>query len=463
MAALAAWIQLSDHGAERLAGSLQVALARQNVLVQPRRVLDSAAAGVIVTSEPGADLASLVAGAAASGRVLVVSGRPCDGAVWQLLEAGVSDVLIAESLDRASELAQCVIARLARWQTIDQLAASPAVTNLCGGESRPWLAVLRQAVEVARFTDAAVLVTGESGTGKELVARLMHELDPRRSRGKLVVLDCTTVVETLSGSEFFGHVKGAFTGANNERLGAFALADGGTLFLDEVGELPPALQAELLRVVQEKTYKPVGSNAWKKTDFRLVCATNRDLRTEEAEGRFRRDLYHRLAGWTCRLPPLRERPQDILPLARRFIQAQCGDGDPPGMTRQVEEYLLAQAYPGNVRQLKHLVTRMLLRYSGAGPLTPGCLPDDERPVGKSPQDWQEQLDAAVRRAVACHVSLKEIGRLAEGIAVASALADTGGNVPQAARSLGVSDRALQLRLATAKRNGNGNGNGSLSE
>jgi transcriptional regulator with GAF, ATPase, and Fis domain len=308
-------------------------------------------------------------------------------------------------------------------------------------------------------TSSTVLIQGESGTGKELVARLMHQLDPRRSQGRLVVLDCTTVVETLSGSEFFGHVKGAFTGANAERLGAFALADGGTLFLDEVGELPPALQAELLRVVQEKTYKPVGSNAWKKTDFRLVCATNRDLRAEEAQGRFRRDLYHRLAGWTCRLPPLRERPQDILPLARRFIQSHCRGGAPPVMTRPVEEYLLAQSYPGNVRQLKHLIGRIMLRYTGAGPLTPGCLPDDERPAASSRQDWHEQLDAAVRRAVACHTSLKEIGRLAEGCAVACALADTGGNVPQAARSLGISDRALQLRLAAAKRNGNGHGNG----
>jgi transcriptional regulator with GAF, ATPase, and Fis domain len=188
-----------------------------------------------------------------------------------------------------------------------------------------------------------------------------------------------------------------------------------------------------------------------------VCATNRDLRAEEAAGRFRRDLYHRLAGWTCRLPPLRERPQDIVPLARSFIRSHCGDTAPPELTGPVEEFLVTQPYPGNVRELKHLVSRMMLRYSGSGPLTPGCLPDDQRPEGGAKLDWEEQFDAAVRRAVARRVSLKEIGRLAENAAVACALDEAAGNVQQAALALGVTDRALQMRVAAQRRALDGNG------
>src|SRR6185295_226461 len=150
--------------------------------------------------------------------------------------------------------------------------------------------------------------------GKELLARVIHALDPRPDKGELVVLDCTTIVPELSGSEFFGHERGAYTGAVGPRDGAFALAHGGTLFLDEIGELPLALQAQLLRVVQEGTYKRVGGNAWHKASFRLVCATNRDLKEEVARGRFRGDLYHRLATNASRLPPLRDRVEDILVL-----------------------------------------------------------------------------------------------------------------------------------------------------
>ena len=145
------------------------------------------------------------------------------------------------------------------------------------GDSPAWQAVLRDTGRGGALRDASVLMRAGSGTGKERVARLIHELDPRPNKGKLVVLDCSTIVPTLSGSEFFGHEKGAFTGATTAREGAFELANGGTLFLDEVGELTVALQAELLRVIQEGTFKRVGSNMWRKSTFRLVCATNRDL------------------------------------------------------------------------------------------------------------------------------------------------------------------------------------------
>jgi transcriptional regulator with GAF, ATPase, and Fis domain len=225
------------------------------------------------------------------------------------------------------------------------------------------------------------LITGESGTGKELIARLIHTLDPRQNKRDLVVLDGASVVPELSGSEFFGHERGAFTGAVATREGAFALADGGTLFLDEAGELPMTLQAELLRVMQEGSYKRVGSNNWQRTDFRLVSATNRDLLAEEMRGCFRRDFYYRIAGWVCHLSPLRERPEDILPLARRFME-KLRPGESYEFDDAAREYLLTRKYPGNVRDLRQLVTRIFYRHVGPGPITVGDIaPRRATPAG----------------------------------------------------------------------------------
>jgi DNA-binding NtrC family response regulator len=193
------------------------------------------------------------------------------GMVWSLLQAGASDVFAWDQLD---DPAAVVCSRLEWWEAVDDLIHSSVVKENLVGQSAAWISALRRVVELARFTDGSALIVGESGTGKELVARLIHKLDSRTGKSELVVVDCTTIAPELAGSEFFGHERGAFTSAIVARDGAFALADGGTLFLDEVGELPLGLQAELLRVVQERTYKRVGSNAWKNTRFRLVCATS---------------------------------------------------------------------------------------------------------------------------------------------------------------------------------------------
>ena len=316
-------------------------------------------------------------------RILVLSASR--GALgddsWALLRAGASDVLTWS--DRA-DCAQQVRARLRRWQTIDELVQCSHVQEFLVGDSPTWQAVLRDAVEVARFTDAAVLITGESGTGKERVAQLIHELDPRPNKKRMVVLDCSTVVPALSGSEFFGHEKGAFTGASAARAGAFELADGATLFLDEVGELPVPLQAELLRVIQEGTFKRVGSNNWRKSTFRLVCATNRDLAAEQAGGTFRNDFYYRIAGCTLHLPSLRDRREDILPLFRHFFRQVHPDREPPELEDAVRDLLVSRPYPGNVRDLRSLVMRIVHRYLGAGLVTVGDIPDIERPVPRSP-------------------------------------------------------------------------------
>ncbi len=335
--------------------------------------------------------------------------------------------------------------------TTRHLVESPLIRNSLVGESRVWKSVLRQVVETARFTDASVLIMGETGTGKELVARVIHTLDPRPTKRDLVILDCTTIVPELSGSEFFGHERGAFTGAVSPRDGAFALADGGTLFLDEVGELPLGLQAQLLRVVQERMYKRVGGNTWHHADFRLVCATNRDLLQAVARGTFRSDLYYRIASTTCKLPPLRERIEDIFRLLHHFTQQLRPDEAQPELDELVREYLLKRTYPGNVRDLKQVVSRIMYRHVGSGPLTVGDIPEEERPSGESVGDWSDvSLDRAIRRALAQGIGLKEISRTVTEIAIRTAVADEEGNLQRAARKLGVSDRALQLRRATRR-------------
>jgi transcriptional regulator with GAF, ATPase, and Fis domain len=367
---------------------------------------------------------------------------------WELLRAGASDVISGS--DPASA-ARHVAERLRRWQDIDELLDCQHVREFLVGGSPAWRAVLRDVVEVARFTDAAVLITGESGTGKERVAQLIHQLDPRSRKKNLVVLDCSTVVPSLSGSEFFGHEKGAFTGASAAREGAFELADGGTLFLDEVGELPVALQAELLRVSQEGTFKRVGSNTWRKSTFRLVCATNRDLAAEQAGGTFRSDFYYRIAGCTLRLPSLRDRTEDILPLFRHFFGQVHPDRTPPDLDTAVRDLLLRRSYPGNVRDLRSLVLRIVHRHLGTGVVTVGDIPAGERPPPEpAAQAWPDRaLEDCIGQVLAAGATLDEITTGAEDVALRLAVHAADGDLHLAARSLDVPDRTV-MQWAAAR-------------
>jgi transcriptional regulator with GAF, ATPase, and Fis domain len=283
---------------------------------------------------------------------------------------------------------------------------------------------------------------------------MIHSLDRRPDKRELVVLDCTTIVPELSGSEFFGHERGAYTGADRARDGAFALADRGTLFLDEIGELPMKLQAQLLRVVQEQTFKRVGGNGWLPSRFRLVCATNRDLYAEVAAGRFRADLYYRLASIVCRLPPLHDRAEDVLPLFRRFWGDLHPSGDDvPVLTEPVRQLLVCRQYPGNVRELRQLTARMAYRHVGTGPITLGDVPEDERGAAPLSTDWPDaDFLNSVRRAMVRGIGLKEITRAASETAIRIAMTEERGNLHQAALKLGVTDRALQLRKAHDRRN-----------
>ncbi len=368
---------------------------------------------------------------------------------WRLLGLGAEDILFAQFLDNACET---LLARLNRRVYLDKVLNSERVKNTLIGHSGVWQSTLRQVIEVACFSSAPVLILGESGTGKEQVARLIHDLDKRPEKEDLVLLDCSSIVPELSGSEFFGHEKGAFTNAVSTRDGAFALANRGSLFLDEVGELPLRLQAELLRVSQEGAFKKVGSNLWQNARFRLICATNRNLQQEIEKGHFREDLYYRLSTCIIRLPPLRERKMDIPELAERFLAESLGTDAPPLLDPQVRNFLMTQNYPGNVRQLKQLVSRLAYRHSGNGPITMGDIPAaDRESFAFSEYDWQGQgFKEAILQAIEDGVGLKDIKRIAGDIAMDLAIEVAAGNLQEAARRLDVSDRLVQGWLAERK-------------
>ena len=207
-----------------------------------------------------------------------------------------------------------------------------------------------------------------------------------------------------------------------------------------------------MRAIQEHTYKRVGSNSWQHTNFRLICATNKDLQQEVADGRFRPDLYYRIASWVCKLPPLRERTEDILPLARHFLQELVSDEAVIELDEPVCKYLLKRDYPGNARDLRQLMARIGHRHVGPGPITAGDIPEEERPLDDlASGDWRDaRFEQAIRHALTLGEGLKEISHAATETAIRIALGDEEGNLQRAARKLGVTDRALQMRRANRR-------------
>lgn len=232
------------------------------------------------------------------------------------------------------------------------------------GQSEPILTIVKQ-IDVVGPTDASVLIHGESGTGKELIARAIHQ-SSRRSDNPLIRVNCAAIPAELFESEFFGHVRGAFTGAMRDRVGRFELADGGTLFLDEIGEIPLELQSKLLRVLQEGQFERVGEERTRKVDVRIITATNRDLLAEVKAKRFREDLYFRLNVFPILSPALRERPEDIPLLASHFVKQICSRlGRPPARLRKTDvERMQNYNWPGNIRELQNIIERALITSKG---------------------------------------------------------------------------------------------------
>ncbi len=274
-------------------------------------------------------------------------------------------------------------------------------------------------------TSASVLITGPSGTGKELVARVIHRLSPRRDEA-LVPVHCSALAETLLESELFGHERGAFTGAVAARKGRFELADGGTIFLDEIGDIPPSVQVKLLRVIQEKEFERVGGTKPLSVDARIISATNRDLKTEVASGRFREDLFYRLNVFPIALPSLGERRDAILPLADYFVEkfAVSFGKKPMGISAEAETALLRYPWPGNIRELQNVIERAVILSGGT--IDPGLLNLELR------EEPRTQTSGLLRET--------------ERQTIRAILADTGGNRKRAAKVLGISLRTLQYRI-----------------
>jgi DNA-binding NtrC family response regulator len=301
------------------------------------------------------------------------------------------------------------------------------------GSSPAFRRVLRGIEEVSA-TRANVLLTGESGTGKEMAARAIHFASPRRD-GPFVAVNCAAIPEALLESELFGHVKGAFTGAVSNRAGRFAQAHGGTLFLDEIGDMPLALQAKILRAVQERSFEPVGSTHTKTVDVRIVAATNKDLLDAVARKSFREDLYYRLNVYPIHLPPLRERAGDVALLANHFAQHIASSmgkritGFSPAALAAMEGY----AWPGNIRELQNCVERAIIVARGVV-IDVGDLPDYllERPAGAGPADLPGNLD-------------DELARLERNYLM-EALRRAGGVQVKAAEMLGISERSFWHRV-----------------
>jgi Nif-specific regulatory protein len=302
------------------------------------------------------------------------------------------------------------------------------------GEARSMKQLFEQLRKVVD-TRVTVMIEGETGTGKELVASAVHYWSNRREK-LFVAQNCAAMPENLLESELFGHKKGSFTGASDDKKGLFELAHEGTLFLDEVGEMPLSLQAKLLRVLQEGEVRPVGASRTKRVDTRIVAATNRDLEKEVAEGRFREDLFYRLKVFPLRLPPLRERREDIPLLAGHFLQRYCGEFGRTvgGFGQQAMEALQAYLWPGNVRELENEVQRLVIQV------------EDDQFVQPHLSPRIKQSESVALRTKPAKGTLKEMIEQIEKQILREALAEHDNNKSQTARTLGITREGLHKKL-----------------
>jgi Nif-specific regulatory protein len=304
------------------------------------------------------------------------------------------------------------------------------------GDSPAMKAVLGQ-LERVIDTRATVCIEGETGTGKELIAAAVHHQSGRRDK-MFVAQNCAALPENLLESELFGHKRGAFTSADSDKKGLFEIADGGTLFLDEMGEMPMTLQAKLLRVLQEGTIRPVGATTEKQVDVRIICATNRDLSAEVEKGSFRQDLYYRLMVFPIKLPPLRERREDIPALAAHFLKRYADEYhlEIPGFTQDALDALAAYNWPGNIRELENEVQRLVIQAESGHWIEITDL---------SPR--LRKIEGTVTRIAPKQGTLKEMMEQVERWLITEALRDHGGNKTKTAQTLGITREGLHKKLA----------------
>lgn len=414
------------------------------------KVIEKTPVSVVVSAvslQPfdGMDLLGRIRAQSPDTLVILTSGFPTTGQIIEATQKGAHDVLRKESL--SFELRPVVESAL---QTVEdrRSAERPAaeLPNMDGrvkiiGVSRALQDVFKLVGRVAR-SDAPVLISGESGTGKELVAKAVHEYSPRRQR-EMITINCGAIPENLLESELFGHEKGSFTGAISRREGRFEQADGGTLFLDEIGDMPLSIQVKLLRVLQDGSFSRVGANDMLKTDVRIVAATHKNLASEVSAGRFREDLFYRLNVVELRIPPLRERPEDIPLLAEYFLQRITRKN---GMARirmssEATASLLSHYWPGNVRELENTMARACALASSQI-LLPADIPLASAPARTSA--LAHGLDQIINSAPAETPLLGWISRQ-----IAGRLLDrSGGDFKEVAVALGVTQAEVKRILAS---------------
>ncbi|HEY0673700.1 MAG TPA: sigma-54 dependent transcriptional regulator [Longimicrobiales bacterium] len=387
---------------------------------------------VILVDAEFADAGSLdiVERLATSGRAVAVMTRtPSLRMTLDAMDRGARDVL-SLPLD-ATKLRELVLRCRKMVMRVADVEPAPGETSdTMIGESARMLEAFKSVARVAR-SHATVLIRGESGTGKELIARTLHERS-LRARGAFVAVNCAAIPEALLESELFGHEKGAFTGAVARRIGRFERATGGTVFLDEIGDMSLPLQAKILRVLQEREIERVGGSAPIPVDVRLIAATHRDLEQDVKSGRFREDLYYRIAVVTVHLPPLRERGDDLRLLADHYRARYAREYRRPvqGISREALEILRAYHWPGNVRQLRNVIESAVLQADG-DVLLPGHLPLE------SLRPRTESYDAEAALLTLTELERRHIKRV---------LAESGGQMNVAADILGIHRNTLRRKL-----------------
>jgi DNA-binding NtrC family response regulator len=386
--------------------------------------------------------------------IFVTMAKGADAAI-EAMKQGAYDYLFKPldlpQLRRVVGEAVEVARRMRAPAIVAETAADPDMEGAIVGGC-PAMREVYKAIGRVAGQDVPVLITGESGTGKELVARAVYQHGPR-AKALFLALNCAAIPENLLESELFGHEKGAFTGADRRRIGKFEQVSGGTLFLDEIGDMPLALQAKILRLMQEQTFERVGGNETIRTDVRLIAASHRDLKTSSQEGKFRPDLYYRLSVFTIHLPPLRERGDDLELLVGHYVRRFSRElgREVVEVAPEVLERLRGYAWPGNVRELQSVLKQALLRASGPV-LLPAFLPEFSEeisaPATVSPQGEVIDLGAFLRQRLGpdSHDLYAELHRQVDRLFLTRVLEYTRGNQHQAARLLGIARQTLRLKL-----------------
>jgi DNA-binding NtrC family response regulator len=386
--------------------------------------------------------------------IFITMTKTADAAI-EAMKRGAYDYLFKpldlNQLRRVVGEALEVSRRMRQPAVVAETASDPDVDGAIVG-SCPAMREVYKAIGRVAAQNVPVLITGESGTGKELVARAIYQHGPR-AKALFLALNSAAIPETLLESELFGHEKGAFTGADRRRIGKFEQCHGGTLFLDEIGDMPLAVQAKMLRLLQEQSFERVGGNETVQTDVRLIAATHRDLKAWSAEEKFRADLYHRLSVFTIHLPPLRDRGEDLPMLVRHYLRRfsrelgrEIHEVD-PGALDQLRSY----SWPGNIRELQSVLKQSLLQASGTI-LLPAFLPElfggleDSAPA--PPPETDLGLEAFIRQRLGPDAQdlYADTHRQLDRLLLPLVLEYTGGNQHQAARLLGIARQTLRMKL-----------------